>query len=183
ENGVIELYFVNMEYQLADIFTKALASERIEFVINKLGMQSFMPKTLKQLADEVIVLSEFAGLVIYEFAVPSVIRIRSVNVSSELATTSGVRIRSFVLCPNLQRAFNTNSQIVCMTKEQQQALEDALVPREQRLTIGSCNYRLSTTFKPKEPTFQVALDVLTLTPFYPAFLITASSPAVNMQEF
>ncbi|GJU72030.1 hypothetical protein Tco_1263435 [Tanacetum coccineum] len=70
-----------------------------------------------------------------------------------------------------------------ITKEQQQALDDALVPREQRLTIGSCNYRLSTTFKPKEPTFQVALDVLSLTPFYPAFLITASVPAVYMQEF
>ncbi|GJW77825.1 hypothetical protein Tco_0139507 [Tanacetum coccineum] len=34
ENGVIELYFVDMEYQLADIFTKALARERIEFLIN-----------------------------------------------------------------------------------------------------------------------------------------------------
>ncbi|GJY04166.1 retrovirus-related pol polyprotein from transposon TNT 1-94 [Tanacetum coccineum] len=53
ENGVIELYFVNTEYQLADIFTKALARERIEFLINKIGMQSFTPKTLKQLADEV----------------------------------------------------------------------------------------------------------------------------------
>ncbi|GJS05578.1 hypothetical protein Tco_0322086 [Tanacetum coccineum] len=70
-----------------------------------------------------------------------------------------------------------------ITKEQQQALDDALVPREQRLTIGSCNYRLSTTLKPKEPTFQVALDVLSLTPFYPAFLITASVPTVYMQEF
>ncbi|GJY25154.1 retrovirus-related pol polyprotein from transposon TNT 1-94 [Tanacetum coccineum] len=37
ENGVIELYFVNTEYQLADIFTKALGLERIEFLINKLG--------------------------------------------------------------------------------------------------------------------------------------------------
>ncbi|GJU73588.1 retrovirus-related pol polyprotein from transposon TNT 1-94 [Tanacetum coccineum] len=53
ENGVIELYFVNTEYQLADIFTKALAKERIEFLINKLGMQSFTPETLKHLADEV----------------------------------------------------------------------------------------------------------------------------------
>ncbi|GJR00585.1 retrovirus-related pol polyprotein from transposon TNT 1-94 [Tanacetum coccineum] len=52
ENGVAELYFVNMEYQLADIFTKALCRERIEFLINKLGMRSFTPKTLKQLADE-----------------------------------------------------------------------------------------------------------------------------------
>nr|GEU54897.1 hypothetical protein [Tanacetum cinerariifolium] len=53
KNGVIELYFVNMEYQLADIFTKALGRERIEFLINKLGMRSFTPKTLKQLTDEV----------------------------------------------------------------------------------------------------------------------------------
>ncbi|GKB45662.1 retrovirus-related pol polyprotein from transposon TNT 1-94 [Tanacetum coccineum] len=41
------------EYQLADIFTKALGRERIKFLINKLGMRSFTPKTLKQLADEV----------------------------------------------------------------------------------------------------------------------------------
>ncbi|GJR31674.1 ribonuclease H-like domain-containing protein [Tanacetum coccineum] len=41
------------EYQLADIFTKALGRERIEFLINKLGMRSFTPDTLKQLADEV----------------------------------------------------------------------------------------------------------------------------------
>ncbi|GKE17522.1 retrovirus-related pol polyprotein from transposon TNT 1-94 [Tanacetum coccineum] len=53
ENGVIELYFVNTEYQLADIFTKALGRERIEFLINKLGMRSFTPETLKQLAYEV----------------------------------------------------------------------------------------------------------------------------------
>ncbi|GJV32699.1 retrovirus-related pol polyprotein from transposon TNT 1-94 [Tanacetum coccineum] len=53
ENGVIELYFVNTEYQLADIFTKALGRERIEFLINKLGMQSFTPETLKKLADDV----------------------------------------------------------------------------------------------------------------------------------
>nr|GEV13724.1 hypothetical protein [Tanacetum cinerariifolium] len=52
ENGVVELYFVNTEYQLADIFTKALCKERIEYLINKLGMQSFTPETLKQLADE-----------------------------------------------------------------------------------------------------------------------------------
>nr|GEY95046.1 ribonuclease H-like domain-containing protein [Tanacetum cinerariifolium] len=51
-NGVVELYFVNTEYQLADIFTKALSREIIEFLINKLGMQSFAPETLKQLADE-----------------------------------------------------------------------------------------------------------------------------------
>ncbi|GJT20985.1 hypothetical protein Tco_0890922 [Tanacetum coccineum] len=53
ENRVIELYFVNTEYQLAHIFTKALGRNRIEFLINKLRMRSFTPETLKQLADEV----------------------------------------------------------------------------------------------------------------------------------
>ncbi|GJT62873.1 retrovirus-related pol polyprotein from transposon TNT 1-94 [Tanacetum coccineum] len=36
-----------------NIFTKALGRNRIEFLINKLGMRSFTPETLKQLADEV----------------------------------------------------------------------------------------------------------------------------------
>ncbi|GKD72082.1 retrovirus-related pol polyprotein from transposon TNT 1-94 [Tanacetum coccineum] len=52
DNGVVELYFVGTKYQLTDIFTKALCRERIEFLIDKLGMRSFTPKTLKELADE-----------------------------------------------------------------------------------------------------------------------------------
>nr|GEV70561.1 hypothetical protein [Tanacetum cinerariifolium] len=53
ENRLIKLYFVNTEYQLVDIFTIALGRERIEFLINKLGMRSFTLETLKQLADKV----------------------------------------------------------------------------------------------------------------------------------
>ncbi|GJX45240.1 retrovirus-related pol polyprotein from transposon TNT 1-94 [Tanacetum coccineum] len=49
----IELLCLYGSFKLADIFTKALARERIEFLINKLGMRSFTPETLKQLADEV----------------------------------------------------------------------------------------------------------------------------------
>ncbi|GKC88132.1 hypothetical protein Tco_1148781 [Tanacetum coccineum] len=52
ENGVVELYFVRIEYQLADIFTKALGRERLDFLINKLRMRSMSPKTLKRLAEE-----------------------------------------------------------------------------------------------------------------------------------
>ncbi|GJZ05783.1 hypothetical protein Tco_0539576 [Tanacetum coccineum] len=47
KKGVVELYFVNTEYQLADIFNKSLGREKIEFLINKLGMPSFTPETLK----------------------------------------------------------------------------------------------------------------------------------------
>nr|GEV75119.1 putative ribonuclease H-like domain-containing protein [Tanacetum cinerariifolium] len=50
ENEVVELYFVKTDYQLADIFAKALARERFEFMIKRLGMQSITSKELKHLA-------------------------------------------------------------------------------------------------------------------------------------
>ena len=52
ENGVIELYFVQTLFQLADILTKALPRERFEFLMEKLGMKSYTPETLKKLAEE-----------------------------------------------------------------------------------------------------------------------------------
>ncbi|GKE77792.1 copia protein [Tanacetum coccineum] len=52
ENGVVELYFVRTEYQLADIFTKPLPRERFNFLIEKLSIRSMSPKTLKRLAEE-----------------------------------------------------------------------------------------------------------------------------------
>ncbi|GKD37126.1 hypothetical protein Tco_1257333 [Tanacetum coccineum] len=52
ENGIVELYFVRTEYQLADIFTKPLPRERFNFSIDKLGMKSMSLKTLKRLAEE-----------------------------------------------------------------------------------------------------------------------------------
>ncbi|GJY18166.1 retrovirus-related pol polyprotein from transposon TNT 1-94, partial [Tanacetum coccineum] len=52
EKGVVELYFVRTEYQLADIFTKVLARERFEFILPRLGMKSMKPETLKRLHDD-----------------------------------------------------------------------------------------------------------------------------------
>ncbi|GKA96553.1 retrovirus-related pol polyprotein from transposon TNT 1-94 [Tanacetum coccineum] len=52
ENGIVELYFVRTEYQLADIFTKPLPRERFNFLIDKLGKKSMSSETLKRLAKE-----------------------------------------------------------------------------------------------------------------------------------
>nr|GEW23010.1 retrovirus-related Pol polyprotein from transposon TNT 1-94 [Tanacetum cinerariifolium] len=49
EKGVVELFFVMTDYQLADIFTKALPRERFEFLLPRLGMKSMSSKTLKRL--------------------------------------------------------------------------------------------------------------------------------------
>nr|GEW12345.1 retrotransposon protein, putative, unclassified [Tanacetum cinerariifolium] len=53
KNGVVELYFVQTEYQLAGIFTIALPKERFKFLINKLWMKSMSPETLKSLSEEI----------------------------------------------------------------------------------------------------------------------------------
>ncbi|GJS46704.1 hypothetical protein Tco_0596825 [Tanacetum coccineum] len=52
-----------------------------------------------------------------------------------------------------------------------------------RLKIGKCNQRLSSTLKSNEATIQVVLDALKLTPFYKAFEVTANVPEIYMQEF
>ncbi|GKB59499.1 retrovirus-related pol polyprotein from transposon TNT 1-94 [Tanacetum coccineum] len=52
ENGIVELYFVQTKYQLADIFTKPLPRERFNFLIENLGMRSMSSKTLKRLTED-----------------------------------------------------------------------------------------------------------------------------------
>ncbi|GJU47747.1 hypothetical protein Tco_1217302 [Tanacetum coccineum] len=68
------------------------------------------------------------------------------------------------------------------TKEQQKELDDALVAPENSLNIGKSNLRLSSNLKSKEPTIQVVLDALKLTPFNNAFKISADVPEIHMQE-
>nr|GEU63669.1 hypothetical protein [Tanacetum cinerariifolium] len=67
--------------------------------------------------------------------------------------------------------------------DQQVALDDDLVPHASRLRIDKSKFRLRSDLKSKESTLQVVYDVLKLTPFYKAFLVTADVPEIYMQEF
>ncbi|GJU84306.1 hypothetical protein Tco_1291852, partial [Tanacetum coccineum] len=49
EKGTIELYFVKTDYQLADLFTKALQVDRFNYLVRYLGMRSFSPMELERL--------------------------------------------------------------------------------------------------------------------------------------
>ncbi|GJS17056.1 hypothetical protein Tco_0411528 [Tanacetum coccineum] len=70
-----------------------------------------------------------------------------------------------------------------ITRDQQIALDDALVAPANRLKIGKSNLRLSSDLNSKEATLQVVYDVFKFTPFYKAFQITADVPEIYMQEF
>ncbi|GJR72532.1 hypothetical protein Tco_0084897 [Tanacetum coccineum] len=132
ENGVVELYFIRTEYQLADIFTKALLRERFEFLINKLGMKSMPPETL---------------------------RVWQEKIKSDGSTSS------------------------YQEEIQQAACDEALVPTDDRVKIGSSNMRSNPTLTQKESTYQVILDIIKSSPCYNAFFITVDVPEIYMQQF
>nr|GEX74000.1 retrovirus-related Pol polyprotein from transposon TNT 1-94 [Tanacetum cinerariifolium] len=52
ENGIIELYFVRTEYQLADMFTKALPEDRFKYLVRQIGMRCLTLAELEVLAKE-----------------------------------------------------------------------------------------------------------------------------------
>ncbi|GJR20454.1 retrovirus-related pol polyprotein from transposon TNT 1-94 [Tanacetum coccineum] len=52
ENGIIELYFVRTEYQLADMFTKALPEDRFSYLVRRIGMRCLTPAELEVLTNK-----------------------------------------------------------------------------------------------------------------------------------
>nr|GEV44031.1 hypothetical protein [Tanacetum cinerariifolium] len=52
EKGIVELFFVGTEYQLADLFTKALPIERFKYLVRRLGMRCLTLDELEVLANE-----------------------------------------------------------------------------------------------------------------------------------
>nr|GEZ29870.1 retrovirus-related Pol polyprotein from transposon TNT 1-94 [Tanacetum cinerariifolium] len=52
EKGIVEPFFVGTEYQLADLFTKALHVERFKYLVRRLGMRCLSPAELEALANK-----------------------------------------------------------------------------------------------------------------------------------
>nr|GFA31167.1 retrotransposon protein, putative, unclassified [Tanacetum cinerariifolium] len=52
EKGIVELFFIGTEYELADMFTKALSEDRFKYLIRRLGMRCLTPEELEVLANE-----------------------------------------------------------------------------------------------------------------------------------
>ncbi|GKA82592.1 retrovirus-related pol polyprotein from transposon TNT 1-94 [Tanacetum coccineum] len=52
ERGIVELFFVRTEYQLANMFTKDLSKDRFKYLVKQLGMRCLTPAELEALANE-----------------------------------------------------------------------------------------------------------------------------------
>nr|GFA70359.1 hypothetical protein [Tanacetum cinerariifolium] len=52
EKGIVELFFVGTDNQLADLFTKALFEDGFKYLIRRLGMRCLTPEELEVLANE-----------------------------------------------------------------------------------------------------------------------------------
>ncbi|GKA68129.1 hypothetical protein Tco_0768046 [Tanacetum coccineum] len=52
EKGIVELFFVGTEYQLADLFTKSLPEDRFKYLVRRLDMRCLTPEELEVLTNE-----------------------------------------------------------------------------------------------------------------------------------
>nr|GEU55994.1 hypothetical protein [Tanacetum cinerariifolium] len=52
EKGIVGLFFVETEYQLADLFTKALSEDRSKYLVRRLGMRCLTPEELEVMANK-----------------------------------------------------------------------------------------------------------------------------------
>nr|GFA66302.1 hypothetical protein [Tanacetum cinerariifolium] len=69
------------------------------------------------------------------------------------------------------------------TIDQQVVIDEALVPHARRLRIKRSSFHLLSDISSKESTLQLVHDVMRLTPFFKAFLVTVDVPEIYMHEF
>ncbi|GKA84317.1 hypothetical protein Tco_0805912 [Tanacetum coccineum] len=154
EKGVVELYFVRTEYQLADIFTKALPRERFEFILPRLGMKCMKPETLKSLQDDHSQLPLPQELT-------STIDLHQNNIMADVNAP-------VEQAPALAPPTRTDEQIL---------------PRIRWVPIGKSNCYLDAEKSQSNPIYKIAVDILKHTNFFRAFTASSTIPAIYIQQF
>ncbi|GJS78379.1 retrovirus-related pol polyprotein from transposon TNT 1-94 [Tanacetum coccineum] len=133
ENGVVELYFVTKDYQLADIFTKALPRERFKFLLMRLGMKSMTPKTLKRLQE---------GEDDYFRLQPAFQSEESMSSKRQLFLTTDKMAEENISAPTPTRS------------------DEQILPFKAWLPIGKGNLLLDLQKLQKNPIFCISVDIL-----------------------
>nr|GEX67531.1 retrotransposon protein, putative, unclassified [Tanacetum cinerariifolium] len=89
----------------------------------------------------------------------------------------------YAVCQDTIRSTSGSMQLLGDKLVSWSSKDNALVALENHRVIGKYNMRINPGMQPKEPTYQVVLDTLTLTICYPAFLITDEVPVIYMHQF
>ncbi|GKC76045.1 hypothetical protein Tco_1126819 [Tanacetum coccineum] len=178
ENGTVELYFVTTDYQLVNIFTKALPRERFEFLLPRLRMKSMSPETLKRLQDgedNGLPLMLDSGLhLLLDSGFPLLLDSDLpllLDSSLPLLLVSGLPLL-------LDNMANENVPATAPTRS-----DDQILPFNAWVPIGNSNYVLDLQKKQMNPIFQISMDILQNINFFRAFTASASVPAIYIQQF
>nr|GEU29861.1 hypothetical protein [Tanacetum cinerariifolium] len=103
------------------------------------------------------------------------------NMSKDYSTDS--KVESCGDSENESDDLNLLSKNINPIASQQAALDNSLVAPEKRLKIERCNARIAFTKPQNEETYQVILEALKLSPFYPAFQIIVKVLEIYMHQF
>ncbi|GJZ50945.1 hypothetical protein Tco_0605460, partial [Tanacetum coccineum] len=201
EKGVVELYFVRTEYQLADIFTKALPRERFEFILPRLGMKCMKPETLKSLQDDQ---DEVLSLGSYTMAdaehAPAMAppvrtdeqilpRIRWVPIGKSNCYLNEEKsqpnpiykiVVDILKQTNFFRAFTAGSMTADFPPTR---LDEQILPHDKWVPVGKSNCFLDVERTQVNPIFKIAVDILKNTNFFRAFTASSTIPSIYIQQF
>ncbi|GJR55279.1 retrovirus-related pol polyprotein from transposon TNT 1-94 [Tanacetum coccineum] len=169
EKGVVELYFVTIDYQLADIFTKALPRERFEFLLPRLGMKSMSPETLKRLQEGEEELSspleQCSINIIYLYVCPAV-------------GSTCADIMADLNIPTNDAPVEQAPAVAPPTRT-----DDQIFPLSKWVPIGKSNSVLDVHKPQRNPIFPMAVALLKNTNFFRAFTASSTILAIYIQQF
>nr|GEW87486.1 hypothetical protein [Tanacetum cinerariifolium] len=92
ERGVVELYFVTTDYQLADIFTKALLRLRFEFILPRLEKSSVHPHNFPSMILQKINWNSHIGLTVVAKSIRRVVSTQSMTTALSIENRRGLRL-------------------------------------------------------------------------------------------
>ncbi|KAI3772603.1 hypothetical protein L6452_03793 [Arctium lappa] len=194
EKGTIELYFVNSEHQLADLFTKALDEKQFNYLVSKL-VHSLFPEKCKLIVVDLQAGNVFRGSTLVRLLVSVTNppfegeQVTSGRRPYPIELLSGGLTTSRLVTPveaisGLRRA-PVETLPGSMAQNQPPTIDPIadveLIPEDQFLPLTANNYHLDVTQPAIQ--YQVILEILMRHPLSYALTETATVPVIYLQQF
>nr|GEY80170.1 retrovirus-related Pol polyprotein from transposon TNT 1-94 [Tanacetum cinerariifolium] len=155
ENGTIELYFVKTDYQLDDIFTKALPVDRFNYLVRRLvTMEILIEPTSSKLLVGYMGDSIWIELVTLD-----------INLDTMADVNGNARVEQ---APTMAPPTRTDDQIL---------------PRSRWVHVGKSNCYLDVEKLQSNLIYKIFVDILKHTNFFKAFTASSIIPLIYIQQF